>query len=156
MVKGVKCPENITGRDTLEMTWRTRRVFWSRHLELVELLHPGQKNVHFSKGFGLSCFYVQLREELKICHVSYNNKFSSNPPLLELAVSTSQDGFWWSQLQPHITCPPLCVLSALGLRTVGQWVTAGQKQGKSIRSPDKSHRIPVQVDLARLLTLLCR
>lgn len=56
-----KCPENITGRDTLEMTWRTRRAFQSGKLELVEFLHPRQENVHFSNGFGLSCFYVQLK-----------------------------------------------------------------------------------------------
>lgn len=29
--------------------------------ELVEFLHPGQENVHFPKGFGQSCFYVQLK-----------------------------------------------------------------------------------------------
>lgn len=41
-------------------------MFWSRRLELVEFLHPGQENVHLSEGFGLSCFYVQL-EGKKSC-----------------------------------------------------------------------------------------
>lgn len=41
------------GYGTFKMTWRTRRVSWCWHSELVEFLHPGQENVHFSKGFGL-------------------------------------------------------------------------------------------------------
>lgn len=44
-----------------EMTQRTRRVSWPRPSDLVEVLHPGQENVHFSKGFGHSCFSVQLK-----------------------------------------------------------------------------------------------
>ena len=105
------------------MTWRTRRVSWSQHSELVEFLHPGQENVHFSKGFGLGCLYVQLkrkecwRSTILAARIGFLATYHSWSWLYHL-----WDGLWWAY--PPITC---CFTGAgEEVRTKGQWVAVGK------------------------------
>lgn len=145
MTKGMKCPVNSIGMETVWNDTGNDPVgeggSWSRHSELVELLHPGQKNVHFPKGFGQSCFYVQLKGKegwrstmLAMRIVFLPTRHAKNRP-----DSNPWDGSplgWPLMSSPacHFSSIYMC-LSASGVRTNGLVSISGQGTRKRDMAP---------------------
>lgn len=62
MAKSLKCPEDSLGVNN-GLKWCGEQIgsYPDRQSEMVEVLHPGQENVHFPKGFHQSRFCVHLQ-----------------------------------------------------------------------------------------------